>query len=310
MRKLGLFALALGVAGALAYAAMPASPVIPYDFARYSVLTPAGPDEPDPAVFNRLNRLVYTVHKVRKGEYSLNQLAKEYHTNTMSLQTTNNDELLILNPGRKVVVHNRDGQLYEVKKDSETLEQIVAKFYGGDAKRRAQAKELLVLTNKLPGAALVNGYEFPKGAHLLLPNRKIDFDTFHFPFQGWGWGRISSTFGNRYHPILKRTRMHDGLDIAKPWGTPVFPARSGVVVDAGWHEGYGLLIEIRHKGGETTRYGHLSKIYVKAGQLVQRGRTLIGRVGSTGLSTGPHLHFEVRDKNGKPVNPQTKIGKR
>jgi murein DD-endopeptidase MepM/ murein hydrolase activator NlpD len=71
-----------------------------------------------------------------------------------------------------------------------------------------------------------------------------------------------------------------------------------------------MIIVIRHKGGETTRYGHLSKIYVKAGQLVQRGRTLIGRVGSTGLSTGPHLHFEVRDKNGRAVNPQTKIGRR
>jgi murein DD-endopeptidase MepM/ murein hydrolase activator NlpD len=80
------------------------------------------------------------------------------------------------------------------------------------------------------------------------------------------------------------------------------------VVGAGWHEGYGKLIEIRHKNGETTRYGHLSEIYVKPGDVVQRTRTMIGRVGSTGISTGPHLHFEVRDKRGRPVDPNRKIG--
>ena len=80
------------------------------------------------------------------------------------------------------------------------------------------------------------------------------------------------------------------------------------VIEAGWHEGYGQLIEIRHKNGESTRYGHLSKIYVHPGQMVQANKTLIGRVGSTGLSTGPHLHFEIRDKNGKAVNPMASIG--
>jgi murein DD-endopeptidase MepM/ murein hydrolase activator NlpD len=102
--------------------------------------------------------------------------------------------------------------------------------------------------------------------------------------------------------------MHEGLDIPKPYGTPVYPARSGRVTLAGWHEGYGMLIEIRHFNGEATRYGHLSKIYVKPGDVVQRGKTLIGRVGSTGISTGPHLHFEVRDRNGNPVNPMGTIG--
>ncbi|UPT73383.1 MAG: M23 family metallopeptidase [Elusimicrobiota bacterium] len=122
--------------------------------------------------------------------------------------------------------------------------------------------------------------------------------------------RISSRFGSRYHPVLKRRRMHDGLDIPKPYGTPIFPARSGRVVEAGWHDGYGQLVVIKHNNGETTRYGHMSKTMVKVGDLVQRGKTMIGRVGSTGISTGPHLHFEVRDRNGKAVNPQQKIGKR
>jgi murein DD-endopeptidase MepM/ murein hydrolase activator NlpD len=236
-------------------------------------------------------------------------MAKIFHTTTMSLQTTNNDELLIINPGRKIIVHNKDGQLYEVKKATETLDQIVAKYHK-DKAGALKFKEAVVVANDLPGAALVNEYEFTKGQRVLLPKVTVAFDTFHFPFQGWGWGKISSKFGSRYHPILKRTKMHDGLDIAKPWGTPVYPARTGKVMEAGWTEGYGMLIVIRHSDGSTTRYGHLSKIYVKSGDMVRQGKTLIGRVGSTGLSTGPHLHFEVRDKNGKAVNPQTKIGRR
>ena len=82
------------------------------------------------------------------------------------------------------------------------------------------------------------------------------------------------------------------------------------MIDAGWNEGYGQLVVIKHNNGETTRYGHMSKIMVKPGDIVQRGKTMIGRVGSTGISTGPHLHFEVRDRNGKALNPTAKIGKR
>jgi murein DD-endopeptidase MepM/ murein hydrolase activator NlpD len=86
--------------------------------------------------------------------------------------------------------------------------------------------------------------------------------------------------------------------------------RHGRVIEAGWHEGYGQLIEVRHFNGESTRYGHLSKIYVKPGDVVQRGKTMIGRVGSTGISTGSHLHFEVRDSNGRALDPNKVIGRR
>jgi murein DD-endopeptidase MepM/ murein hydrolase activator NlpD len=297
------------VAAAIGYAAIPSVAPAPYDFSRYSVLTAAGPEEPDPDVFKRLRRLVWAEHRVKKGEYSAYQLAKTFSTTPMSLQTTNNDELLILNPGKKIVVHNKDGQLYEVKKATETLDQIVAKYHR-DRNAAAKFKDAVVRANNLPGYALIDDYAFNAGDRILLPKVTIAFDTFHFPFQGWGWGRISSRFGSRYHPVLKRKKMHDGLDIAKPWGTPVYPARTGKIVEAGWTEGYGMLIVIRHSDGSTTRYGHLSKIYVKSGDMVSRGKTLIGRVGSTGLSTGPHLHFEVRDRNGRAVNPQSKIGRR
>lgn len=115
--------------------------------------------------------------------------------------------------------------------------------------------------------------------------------------------RVSSQFGMRSHPVLRRVRMHHGVDYSAPTGTPVVAAASGVVVKAGWENGYGKVIRIRHDRGRTTVYGHLSAIEseVRAGRRIQQNQ-LIGRVGSTGLSTGPHLHYEVQE-NGRPVDP-------
>ncbi len=278
-------------------------------FERFSVLTPPGPDEPNPEVMAKSRRLMYGEHKVQKGEPWIGNLAKAYGSTLSAFQSTNNNEFMLMYPGMRMTVLNRDGQLYEVRKDSETLDSIVARFHAG-AEERRKFKEVMVRANNLPGIALLEPYEFERGDRLLVPGVKINFDTYRFPFESQAFPRISSRFGSRYHPVLKRRRMHDGLDIPKPYGTPVYPARSGRVIDAGWNEGYGQLVIIKHNNGETTRYGHLSKIMVKAGDLVQRGKTMIGRVGSTGISTGPHLHFEVRDKNGKAVNPTAKIGKR
>ena len=114
-------------------------------------------------------------------------------------------------------------------------------------------------------------------------------------------GRISSQFGTRTHPVLKVTRRHTGLDIAAPKGTPVKPALPGEVLFTGWQRGYGNVIMVDHGGDMITVYGHLSKILVSEGQKVS-STTTIGLVGSTGMSTGNHLHFEVRI-NGKAQNP-------
>lgn len=281
-------------------------PTIPA-FDRYSVLTAPGPEEVRPDVLARARRLLYAEHRLQKGEANPAALAKSYGATLQALQATNNNEFVLMYPGMRLTVVNRDGQLYEVRKASETLDAVVARFKVG-AEERRRFKELVVRANNLPGIALLAPYELEKGRRLLIPGVRVNFDTYRFPFESQMRPRISSPFGYRFHPILKRTRMHDGLDIAKPYGTPVYPARSGRVIEAGWHEGYGQLIEIRHFNGEETRYGHLSKIYVKPGDIVQRGKTMIGRVGSTGISTGPHLHFEVRDRNGKPVNPSASIG--
>src|SRR5881296_4667588 len=120
------------------------------------------------------------------------------------------------------------------------------------------------------------------------------------------FSHISSRFGGRFHPILKRWRTHEGTDYAAAYGTPVRATADGIVTEAGRNGGYGNLIEIRHANGIRTRYGHLSKFAkgLHVGQHVSQEQT-IGYVGSTGLSTGPHLHYEFL-VNGRPTNPQRK----
>lgn len=110
-----------------------------------------------------------------------------------------------------------------------------------------------------------------------------------------------SNFGMRIDPFTGRRSTHEGIDFMAPTGTPILAAAAGVVVDAKWHPGYGNMVEIEHNNKTTTRYAHASKLLVKPGDIVRLGQK-IALVGSTGRSTGPHLHFEVR-VNGIPKNP-------
>jgi len=115
-------------------------------------------------------------------------------------------------------------------------------------------------------------------------------------------GKLQSGFGGRRNPFGGNSyEFHSGQDIDAPWGAPVLAGANGNVTFIGWQTGYGQLVVIDHGGGLTTRYGHLSHIDVSQGQTVTRGQ-FIARVGSTGRSTGPHLHYEVRI-NDEPVNP-------
>ncbi len=114
-------------------------------------------------------------------------------------------------------------------------------------------------------------------------------------------GLISSPFGDRLHPIYKVKKHHDGVDISAPRGTPIYASANGTIKMARTVNGYGKMVTVDHKYGFQTRYGHMNKILVRKGQIVKRGDK-IGEVGSTGLSTAPHLHYEVRFK-GKAINP-------
>jgi hypothetical protein len=114
-------------------------------------------------------------------------------------------------------------------------------------------------------------------------------------------GYISSAFGYRIHPMTGRTEYHSGIDISNHLGTTVIATADGIVKHAGWFGGYGQLVVINHGYGYSTFYGHLSKILAKPGARIKKG-TKLGLIGSTGISTGPHLHYEVRYMN-KPQNP-------
>ncbi|MCD8387574.1 MAG: M23 family metallopeptidase [Bacteroidales bacterium] len=105
--------------------------------------------------------------------------------------------------------------------------------------------------------------------------------------------QMASGYGYRLDPVYGTHKFHEGMDFSAPIGTPVYATGKGTVISAGWQSGYGNLIEIDHGYNYVTRYAHLSKIYVRKGQKVERGEE-IGAVGNTGKSTGPHLHYEVR----------------
>ena len=117
-----------------------------------------------------------------------------------------------------------------------------------------------------------------------------------------GKGRISDHYGYRTHPVLHHRQMHAGLDFAMPIGTPIYATANGVVLSAGIQPGYGHMVEIRHNFGFGTRYGHLNgKYLVKQGDFIRKG-DIIAYSGNSGLSTGPHLHYEIRFIS-KALNP-------
>ena len=280
--------------------------ISPFYYARFSVMVPPGPSEPPSEAFRLIPRLIHARHKVVKGE-NVRSIASDYGTDVRSLQSTNSNEFIFMSRGGYIRVHNGKGLLYEVTSNGETLNGIAARFCGKNRDLKSFKSEI-VDDNALPPSALLVNYKFNKGDRLYLPAVYLDLDTYRMPLRSFG--RISSSFGMRYHPILKRRIFHNGTDIPMPLGTPVYPSRSGTVTFSGWKGGYGNVVEVRHKDGSMCRYGHLSHLSVAVGETVQKSKTLLGKVGSTGISTGPHLHFEIITPSGKSINPMAKIGKK
>jgi murein DD-endopeptidase MepM/ murein hydrolase activator NlpD len=160
----------------------------------------------------------------------------------------------------------------QLEQDSQSLTSLIQQKIAASQAREAAAKAL--------------GKKFASGTGI-----------FGFPSDA----SISSSFGWRMHPILGYRRFHSGMDFAGNYGSVIRTADSGTVIFAGWYGGYGRAVIIDHGKGITTLYGHTSELFVTDGQSVQRGQQ-IAAVGSSGLSTGPHLHFEVR-RDGTPIDP-------
>ncbi|MGZ8281353.1 MAG: peptidoglycan DD-metalloendopeptidase family protein [Allosphingosinicella sp.] len=163
------------------------------------------------------------------------------------------------------------------------------------------------------GQLLFAGLDRDSGRDLQLMQWTSDDRTQWFEASGVGResgsflqpvpGRITSNYGLRMHPILRYSRMHRGLDFRAAHGTPILAAADGRIARAGWAGGYGRQVRIEHAGGLATSYSHMSRISVSPGTRVRRGQQ-IGTVGTTGLSTGPHLHYEMY-RNGATINPRS-----
>lgn len=159
-----------------------------------------------------------------------------------------------------------------------------------DALEEISAKKEAELRELIRNASLPGYVPIPRSAGAMI-----------YPVNG----PITSNYGYRVHPIRGTTRLHTGMDFGVGYGVPVLAADNGVVIHSGWCGGYGNTIIIDHGGGFTTLYAHASSLAVNVGQTVKQGQ-IVSRVGSTGMSTGPHLHFEVR-YHGNPINPLSRL---
>lgn len=244
-----------------------------------------------------LNNLTYLMNRLsREDEKNIEALESELlalKTDEMQLQQTQGVLAQRFKKRQRDRDENRQASarrrelLDRVKKEKRAHQAVIDE--SEEAQRELQKKINDYLRRKALEAKNKKGTGKPKYKH------KGKFD---WPLKNY---RISSNFGTRIHPKFKTKRQHTGIDLAAPTGTPIYTAAAGEVIFAGWMRGYGQVTIIDHGSGYATVYAHMSKISVEEGKNVKKG-AIIGKVGQTGVATGPHLHFEVR-VNGKAQNP-------
>lgn len=231
------------------------------------------------------------VHKVNSGE-TLWDIATAYGTSVDSILSANN----LSNPnmiavGQELNILSVQGVLHQVATGESLWE--ISERYDVAMDEITRVNEISDPSSLQPNTRLViPGATMLRPRDVLVVNGQLQ-RAFDWPLQG----RISSPFGTRWG------RMHNGLDIAVPTGTQVRATADGRISFAGWNGGYGILVIIDHGNGIETRHAHLSRLNVQVGQKVDRGQ-VVAFSGNTGVSTGPHLHYEIRYRN-NPVNPQT-----
>lgn len=239
--------------------------------------------------------LSYKAYRIKEGDM-ISVIAEEFNLTQDTLISVNNiRKSRLIQPGQYLKIPSMPGILYTVREDGETLKEVAIKY--------EISHDKCVEVNNLDLEASLKA-----GTTLFLPDAELDWitrqeingDLFRTPIKN-GRYYFSSYYGWRKNPFTGARTFHGGIDLAANTGTPVYAALEGKVVEAGYNNTYGNYVVISHHSGYRTLYGHLSSINTKRGRYVYTN-TKIGAVGSTGMSTGPHLHFAVY-KNGKGVNP-------
>ena len=241
----------------------------------------------------------YQTYKVQKGD-TISGITKKFGLSNISTLISVNDigNVRQLASGQKLKIPSIDGIIYTVKK-GDSLDSIIKKYN--------IKLETLIDVNELESEILISDEQ------LFIPGVAMDSkslkeamgELFIIPIKAkFRW---TSPYGSRIDPIAGVKSFHTGTDMACPTGTPIYASMSGTISTTGVNRVYGNYVIIDHGNGYQTLYAHMSKIIAKKGQWVSQG-TRIGLVGSTGYSTGPHLHFTVY-KNGKMINPMTVLNK-
>lgn len=241
----------------------------------------------------------YQTYKVQKGD-TISGITKKFGLSNISTLISVNDigNVRQLASGQKLKIPSIDGIIYTIKK-GDSLDSIVKNYN--------VKLETLIDVNELESEILISGEQ------LFIPGVAMDSkslkeamgELFIMPIKAkFRW---TSPYGSRIDPIAGVKSFHTGTDMACPTGTPIYASMSGTISTTGVNRVYGNYVIIDHGNGYQTLYAHMSKIIAKKGQWVSQG-TRIGLVGSTGYSTGPHLHFTVY-KNGKMINPMTILNK-
>lgn len=242
--------------------------------------------------------LTYQTYRVKSGDM-IGYIADKYNVTQDTIISVNNiKQSRLIQVGQYLKIPSMPGILYTVRTTGETPETI-AKKYDVDADKIAKVNSLIKEVSLSAGASL-----FVPDAELdWVTRQEINGDLFHRPLKNRYW--LSSPYGWRSSPFTGKRSFHGGMDMAANMGTPIYASLDGRVTTVAYNETYGNYVIITHHSGYKSLYAHMSKVTCKKGNFVYTN-TKIGEVGSTGLSTGPHLHFTIY-KNGKTVNPSSLI---
>ena len=256
---------------------------------------------PEPAVWAQAVQnagvypeLTYTSYRIRKGDM-IGVIAERFGLTQDTLISINNiRQTRRIQIGDYIKVPSMPGILYTTKKDGETAASVAEK-YQVSAQKTAAVNHLHEQGSLAAGTSLF----VPDAFMDWVTRQEINGDLFRRPLRARYY--VSSNFGWRRSPFTGKRTFHNGVDMASPAWTPVYAALAGTVTAAGFHSVYGNYVIVAHHSGYRTLYGHMVGIKARKGQSVDT-RTVLGWVATTGLSTGPHLHFSVF-KYGSAVNP-------